>query len=880
MRHLRRRVAVALGCLGAAAGARAQLPPLPAAEAVRIASPVQLDGRLDEAVWAAAPAITAFTQNEPEEGAPVSQPTVVRLLYDDGALYVGAWLADREPVSHRLGRRDAWLEDSDWFSIALDSYRDRLTAYRFMVNPSGVRSDEVLSGGDADQGDDSWDPVWAAATAVTDSGWVAELCIPLSQLRFSEADVQEWGLQLERTIARRQEEAVFAFTPRRERGGIARYGRLAGLRGIHAGRGVELVPYAVTRADYLPLEQPAEAAFGNPYRDGSDWFGNAGLDLKFRLASNLTVDATVNPDFGQVELDPAVINLTAYETQFDEKRPFFVEGGDIFAFGGDAQLVYSRRMGARPSVRLPAGVLYSDVPESSTILAAAKLTGRGRGGWNVGIGNAVTAEERARYTLADGSRGSAVAAPVTNYLIGRVKRTFRAGESSVGVLGTSVQRRLGDLPLAASLRSSAYTGGIDFSHEWSDRSWRLEGALAGSRIAGSAEAIEAAQRSSARYYQRPDAQHLELDPEATSLAGYAANLAVSKEAGLHWRGFLRGSLASPGFEVNDVGYQRLADRAGAHLELGYMEHRPGPVFRDWDVEAGVSSEWNFGGDYLGAAVGGEARGQLLGYWSGELQWQYTFSGYDDRLTRGGPLTRKPAEAYTLLAIESDERKPLTAQAEAGLAGDDAGGSRYWLELGVELRPAPAWSLSLGPELERATSPAQYVTSVADPLVARTYGRRYLFADLDQITVSLDTRLNVTFSPALTLELWLQPLIGSGAFDRVKELRQPRTFSFIEYGREAGTVTRAGRELVIDPDGNGPAASFTVDDEDFNTRSLRGNAVLRWEWRPGSTLFLVWQQVRESEEWRDDLALRHSARALLNAPAANVFQVKLTYWLGT
>ncbi|NJD11258.1 MAG: carbohydrate binding family 9 domain-containing protein [Gemmatimonadetes bacterium] len=852
---------------------------------MRTASPVRLDGRLDEADWANAPPITAFTQNDPQEGAPVSERTVVRLLYDGAALYVGAWLADREPVSRRLGRRDAWLENSDWFSIALDSYRDRLTAYRFMVNPSGVRSDEVLSGGNADHGDNSWDPVWEAATAVTDSGWVAELRIPFSQLRFSKAEVQEWGLQLERTIARRQEEAVFAFTPKAERGGVARYGVLTGLRSIHPGRGVEVVPYVVARAEYQPIDRPEAATFANPYRDGSDWFSNAGVDLKYRVASNATIDATLNPDFGQVELDPAVINLTAYETQFEEKRPFFVEGGDIFEFGGEAQLVYSRRMGARPSVRAPAGTLYSDVPESSTILGAAKLTGRGSGGWSFGIGDAVTAEERAHFALADGSRRSAVAAPLTNFLVGRVKRTFRRGETWIGALGTSVERRLErdavvGTSLTPTLRTRAYTGGADFSHEWANRSWRVEGALAGSWIEGSAASITAAQRSSARYYQRPDAAHIELDPAATTMSGYDTELSVSKEAGLHWRGELQATATSPGFEVNDVGYQRLADRKGLEGSLMYVENRPGRVLRNWRIGAGSGTEWNYGGDYLGAELGVEAEGQLLSYWNGSLDVEQRLSGYDDRLTRGGPLTRGPASTSVRGEVESDDRRPVVVQAEGGWSRDEAGGSSHERRGGVEIRPAASWSLSVGPEYGREHNTAQYVGSVPDPLVTRTYGRRYLFADLEQQTLSMDTRLNVTFSPALTFELWLQPLIGSGAFNSVKELLEPRTFRFRAYGRDIGTVQRAGRELIIDPDGTGPAPSFTVADEDFNSRSLRGNAVLRWEWRPGSTLFLVWQQVRESEEWRADLALRHSAGELLRAPAQNVFQVKLTYWLGT
>jgi hypothetical protein len=856
----------------------------PTAQAARREGTVRIDGVPDEPAWQAADLITGFIQNDPREGERATQPTEVRILFDDANLYVSAWLHDSEAVSTRLARRDVYMPDSDWFSVALDSYHDHLTAYRFMVNPSGVRGDEILSGGDADHGDDGWDPVWEVATRVGGDGWTVEMRIPFSQLRFDAEGGGVWGLQLERAVGRLQEEAVFAFTPKSERGGIARYGHLEGLRSLEEGGNLEILPYLVGRAEYIPVETPADVSFANPFRDGSEYFASAGLDFKYRMASNLTLDATVNPDFGQVELDPAVVNLTAYETRFDEKRPFFVEGADIFQFGdagdweGSTQLLYSRRIGGTPRGGGPQGAVYEDVPNAATILGAAKVTGRTVGGWSLGFLEAVTAREVGRFVDAGGGHQSEVVAPLTNYLVGRVRRSMREGQTVLGGMATGVHRRLGGLALASSLRAEAYSAGLDFTHEWGNRSWALSGYAAGSRIGGDPEAIVSAQRSSARYYQRPDADYLTLDPTATSLNGYVVSASLEKQAGLHWRGSLDAGATSPGFEVNDLGYQRDADRLSTGASVEYVENRPGDVFREWSVDVRADGSWNYGRDFLGVWMDAEIQGQLLSYWSGEIGLNHDFPGYDDRLTRGGPLTRSLASNEVSLRLESDDRKPWTVEADASYRWDEAGGDQYEVSLGLGLRTASSWNVTLGPELSRERPVAQYLGSIGDPSATRTYGRRYLFAGLDQVTLALEGRLNWTFQPGLTLEAYVQPFLASAAFEGVSELQAPRTFSFLRYGRDVGTVVREGSDLVIDPDGAGPAPSFRLDDEDFNERSLRGSAVLRWEWRPGSTLFLVWQHQRFDSAPLDDLSLGRDLHALFRAPSENVFVMKVSYWL--
>ena len=830
----------------AAGSASSDHASMPSVTAARISERIALDGRLDETVWLTAEPATAFVQTEPDEGSPATERTIVHIVYDDDAIYVGARLFDSTgDVRKRLGRRDSHLDDSDWFYVMFDSYHDHVAAYQFSVNPAGVKRDEIVMGGT------SWDAVWDVATSVDPEGWTAELRIPFSQLRFSPAELQTWGIQLSRRMIAKEEVTVFAFTPKSMRGGVPRYGHLNGLRGLHTGRRAEILPYTAFRAEYL------EAVADNPYRDGSDFFPSAGLDLKYRVTSSLTLDATVNPDFGQVEVDPATINLSAFETSFDEKRPFFVEGSSVFGFG--TRLFYSRRIGRSPQGSLPDGVAFADRPDASTILAAAKVTGRA-GSWNIGLLDAVTAEERARYLLPDGGEGEVNVEPRTNYLVGRAERLLRDGQTQIGAIATGVHRSLDDDALRASLRSAAYTGGLDFSHEFLDRAWSLSGYFALSHIAGEETAILRAQRSSARYYQRPDADYLGVDSARTTLGGYAARIALRKNAGLHWRGETNFSLTSPGFEINDLGFQTSVDRIGADFNVSYVENRPGPTFRNWRIESRTSRDWNYGWDAQGGSTSLRFNAQLLNYWGGSANVSRSFRSYDDRLTRGGPLGLNLPDNRVELNLNSDSRKQLSFRTNGTFGWGESGGWNRNLSFSLSLRPAENWTISAGPRLSRNRAAAQYLTTVSDSAASATFGRRYLFAPLDQTTLSMETRLNVNFTPEMSLDVFAQPFISTGDYHQPMALRAPRTFLFDPY-------------------------ALDVEDRDFSTRSLRGNAVMRWEWKPGSTLFLVWQQRRSGELTCDDVQcgrgqfdVRRDVRALFDPRPDNVFMIKMNYWL--
>ena len=556
-------------------------------------------------------------------------------------------------------------------------------------------------------------------------------------------------------------------------------------------------------------------------------------------------------------------------------------GGGGGGGGGPTQLFYSRRIGGSPPGDAPDEAAYDEAPDATTILGAAKLTGQTAGGWSLGLLDAVTGREMAEFVDELEQPGEAEIAPRTNYLVARVRRDFREGQSAIGGIGTAVNRNLGDESLAQELRASAYTGGVDFFHEWANRSWALSGLVAGSRIAGEAGVIEDAQSSSARYFQRPDAHHIELDPTATSLTGYTTSLELQKQAGLHWQGGVELSATSPGFEVNDLGFQRDADRREAEVQVEYQENRPGEVFRQWEVSTEPRVNWNFNGDRLDTSLSLRARLTLLNYWSTWLNYERVFESMDDRLTRGGPLAMKPSGHQASVNLNSDFSKPYTARASVRYEWDAAGGRESTYSLNLGIKPSGTWELSLGPRLSFNTSVAQYVEDVEDPLASETYGARYVFADLEQTTLSMETRLNVTFTPDLSLEFYVQPFIATGDYGTLKELTSPGTFDFTRYGIDAGDVTQGEEgDYVVDPDGTGPADSFTIENRDFNRTSIRGTGVLRWEWRPGSTLFLVWQQNRSNREDYGDFEFGRDVEAIFQGDAHNIFMIKATYWLGS
>lgn len=865
---------------GPGAAEASPAPPAPTLHAEPLAGPVRVDGRLDEAAWQGARVFTEFYQRDPDEGEPASERTEVRILVGDDALYVGARMHDAEPhlIRSQLARRDN-AGASDFIQVNLDANHDHLTAYLFRATPSGSVMDSFADG--PQNIDMSWDPVWESRTTVDDEGWTAEMRIPFSQIRF-EAGNDTWGLQIIRGIHRKFEFSYFALIPRTETSGVDRYGHLTGMSSVQEPSRLEVLPYVLSKAEDLNFPE------GDPFHDALDRSIQVGLDAKLGLTSELTLDATVNPDFGQVELDPAVVNLSAFETFFPERRPFFVEGADAFRFGDTGadlnqlsnNLFYSRRIGRAPSASVGGpGVEYVDQPAQTTILGAAKVSGR-IAGWTVGVLDALTAREEGRFIDAEGAERVADVEPRANYFAARARRDFGEGDSSIGFLATSATRSFGgESPLEGMLHGQATVGGVDFTHTWDRRTWFVNGFVAASRVSGSAEALARTQRSSARYYQRPDAGHVDLDPTRTSLGGYTAGAGVGRTGGQHWLGSVVAWTKSPGWEVNDLGFDNRSDQTQISGLLTYRETRPGAFYRNFRIDGTAARVWNYDGDHVGTSLSVGSIMQFSNFYQGSLRIFRALDALDDQLTRGGPLGFNPGQWTVATSLGTDPRRSWQSNVSFSVRRDDRESRGTNLSASLSVRPVPSLSLSLQPSLALQTEQAQFLGSFADADFDATFGRRYLFGTIEQTTTSLTARADWTFSPTLSLQLFVQPLIGSGRFTEFKELARPGAWDWRFYGDDAGTLTRDGDRVVLDPDGPdaGPPALTLA--PDFNLRALRGNAVVRWEYRPGSALFFVWQQRRADRVTNGEYELGRDLDALFGTNAENVFVVKASFWFG-
>ena len=838
-----------------------------------------IDGVLDEAAWAGAPAISAFTQRDPIEGARPSEATDVRVLYDDAALYIGARLSDRQPdsIMARLGRRDADLE-SDLFGFFIDPYFDRRSGYYFAVGAGGTLYDGVLYNDEWD--DDAWDGVWQGRARIDEGGWTVEMRIPYSQLRFQKKPVHTWGVNFRRDIARRNEEVYLVYTPREGSGFVSRFIPLVGVREIAPPRRIELLPYATAKATY------DDVARENPFRDGSDYAPAVGADVKVGIGSNLTLDATVNPDFGQVEVDPAVVNLSDTEVFFEERRPFFIEGASLFNFGtGGARnywgfnwpggdLFYSRRIGRAPQGGVPDHD-HADVPSGTRILGAAKLTGKLGDLGNLGVVQAVTAREAASF-VHDGQRARADVEPLTYYGVFRGQKEIDDGRQGIGFMSTVAQRRFGEDRLREQFGSGAYVGGLDgWTFLDKEQEWVVTGYAALSHLRGTSAYLTDVQRSPVHYLQRPDTDHVDVDTSAASLTGWTARVYLNKQKGKYFSNSALGFI-SPRFNANDLGFTSRTDVVNGHVGAGRQWTEPNGWRRQMELGGALFQSRDFAGNVTWTGLFHFGFVRFLGFQSVFWNLAYNPETVSNRRTRGGPLTLNPPGYQFNIGARSDSRKTWTLGAFFDTY--QSGWTRS-VDVSVEARwqPAPNLALSVGPGLSLGDEAAQWVGAYDDPLATETFGTRYVFADLDQTTLSADVRLDWTFTPKLSLQVYLQPLVSSGDYFNFKELERPRSFDFLVYGDGASTFDAATR--TADPDGPaGPAAAIELPQRDFSTVSLRGNAVFRWEYRPGSTLYLAWTQRRQDQADVGTFQFDRSLGRLWDARPENIFLIKLNYWL--
>ncbi len=849
--------------------------------ALRLGGPVRLDGRLDEPAWQG-PSAAPLHQNDPDNGAPPRQRTDWWIAYDAEALYVAARLHDTAPesISARLGRRDTWPQ-SDWVYLNLDTYNDDRNAFSFSVNPAGTIGDAVLYNDGWD--DPSWDGIWDCATAVDDDGWSLEMRIPFSQLSFPDRPQQVWGINFSRRILRYQERDELFHRPREESGYMRRFPDLVGIEGINAGHRLEVLAYGAARAARTEVDA------ADPFHDGSDIAGNAGLDLSLGLSSSLRLNATVNPDFGQVEVDPAVVNLSDFETFFEEKRPFFVRDANTFRFGRegtnsnwsfnwmDPMPFYSRRIGRQPQVSSPDNE-FADLPGETTILGAAKLSGK-VDGFDVGAVAAATDEERARLEL-DGLTWTQPVEPRTAYGALRLRRASGDGRRGVGLMSTHVERRLDDPRGRAELPGGAHVVGLDGWTNLDDgRVWAVKAYASASRVSGEADAIDALQRSPVRYLQRPGRTGLAYDPERTSLIGWAGRAMLNKESGNLTLNTAVGAV-SPGYEINDLGFQFRADQLNWHLAAGYRWLEPTRTFRYRGFNLATYRSWDYGGhpDAYGYGLFWDLT--FTNYWQAGGMVFYNPDRYSLRATRGGPAMRLPDHAEGSLYVSSDSRRALIVGAQGSVSHVGDGSQSASGSLEITLRPRAALRITVSPALQWLHDRTMWVDNVEDPAMVATAGVRHLFGDLDYREFSMATRVDWTFTPRLSLQSYVQPLIAAGRYTGLKEFARPHSYEFNLYGEGGSTIDYdAGDEqYLIDPDGVGPAPAFALDDPDFSYKSLRVNMVLRWEYRPGSTIFLVWTQDRLNYDNPGDFRLGRDARSLLDAPGDDIFMVKVTSWL--
>jgi len=851
--------------------------------AVKAASPPHVDGRLDDSVWQETPPASGFLQRDPEEGEPASEETRVRFAYDNNAFYVAAELRDRDPraIIRQLSRRDAEVE-GDIFAVYLDPHHDGLTGAVFAVSAAGVQRDALIYNDSFL--DYSWDAVWESAVAVDDGGWTVEIRIPMAQLRFPKAERHTWGVNVERVIKRRNESDWLQLVPKNESGLASRMAVLEGIAGLEPPVTLQWMPYVTSRAEFI-----APPRAGDPFNDGSRMFASGGIDLKYGLSTSLTLDATFNPDFGQVEVDPAVVNLTAFETFFEEKRPFFTEGANVFGnfgksgasayvgfFRPEPTLFYSRRVGRAPQGRPNAA--YTDLPSSTTILGAVKLVGRTAGGWTIGALEAITGRESAR--ISDGVQSTRQEVePLTNYAVVRAQRELgrRAG---IGMLATSVVREGGDEALSQVLVDRATMAGVD-GHVFLDpgRNWVIHGGLAGSLVQGSRDAIARVQRAEQRYYQRPDAPHVRFDPNKTSLAGWTGNANLNRNSGNVTVNLGIWGM-SPGFEVNDAGYSTQTDRAGAHAMVQFRKLTPDRWTRERSFWVSKWWTWNYGNESQGDGWQASGTVQFRNFWTSTLLLSYAKKVWDDKLTRGGPTVIRPGNRGVNLGVVTDRRRKAVVSLAAAYTARDYDAWNATGEMQVAWRPIPALTLSTGPSFRRNIASAQYLSTIADPLATSTFGNRYVFGELDQTEFSMVTRVNLATSPRTSLQVYLQPLVSAGDYGAIKEVAAPNTYDFVRYGIDGGTIESLGDQLRIDPDAAGPASAFSMARPDFSLRSLRANAVFRWEFRPGSSLFIAWTETRRETLPTGDFEFADGVSRVFTAPADDVLLVKLSYWFGT
>ena len=824
-----------------------------------------IDGRLNDDCWKAGEWAGNYIQWIPNEGALPSQPTQLKILYDDKNIYVAIRAFDSVPgrIISKTGRRDEFT--GDMVGISFDSYHDHRTGFEFDVSAAGQKVDLLIT--NPSNADNSWNAVWYVKTSREDSAWTAEFRIPLSQLRYSKDSVQVWGLHSWRWIERFQQESDWEPQSSTGPGMLYLFGELHGIQGLSKSRRFEVMPYTLGKLSTFKREQ------NNPFADrGRKWFGNAGLDAKIGVASNFTVDLTVNPDFGQVESDPSVMNLSAFETFYEEKRPFFLEGKNIFSFDFDnSSMFYSRRIGHAPSFYpgLNDGE-FMQYPDNTTILGAAKLSGKNAKGFSIGVLQSLTASEHARID-SSGVRKKTEVEPLTNYALVRVQQDYNRGTTVLGGIFTSTNRFLHSPQLNFENRN-AYTGGVDLLHQWHDKEFYLDVKLAGSSISGSREAMTGLQQSSARYYQRPDAHYLHFDSTASMLSGYGGDVKIGKGSKGLWRYSTELIWRSPGFDLNDIGYMQMADVIKQKNSVYFFVNRPVSVFRTYNISLSGTNNWDFGGRYLSSGANLGVYLEFLNKWGLNASTSYTSQALDTRILRGGSAMLVPSVLDNNIYVKTDPSRKLFFELSSELSVSGCNSARFYsIQPGLRYTPINTIKVSASLNYSGNRNDLQYIATTA-------YGNapRYILGSIDQHTMAITFRVDYNITPEVSIQYYGSPFATVGRYSELKRVTDPKAGNY--YGRFAALKPTLNGNTYEVSENNSSSVDYSFANPNFDFSQFRSNLVFRWEYRPGSQFNFVWSQDRTAYVQPGGQLLGKAMSGLNDIFPNNIFLIKFNYWI--
>jgi hypothetical protein len=825
-----------------------------------------IDGKLDDECWKHGTWAGDYTQWIPSEGAKPTWPTEFNIQYDDKYLYIAFRGFDGEPekITRFAGIRDEQV--GDMMGVNFDSYRDYRTGFEFTITAWGQKSDLILF--NPMNWDFNWNPVWKGKVGIEDSAWVAEMEVPFSQLRYSRQDEQVWGMHTWRWISRLQEESNWEKQSKTGPGMLYNFGELRGIQGLKKSRRLEVMPFALGELKTFKEES------SNPFTEnGRSWSGNMGLDAKIGVSSNYTIDLTVNPDFGQVESDPSVMNLTAFETFYEEKRPFFLEGLTIFNYEFDDQtLFYSRRIGHSPSLTAePNENLFVRSPDKTTILSAVKFSGTNSKGLSVGLIQSLTANEFVKLSDTSGNRSSMKVEPLTSYTVARIQKGYKAGNTIVGGMITSVNRVMDESSLEF-LSNNAYAGGFDILHHWRDKEFFLDGKLLGSFVNGHETAITALQESSARYYQRPGADYLDYDTTRTNLGGFGGKLKIGKGSKGFWRYSAGVSWLSPGLELNDLGYIREADVIDNENEISYFVNQPVSIFRTYNITLEQFNSWNFNGTYLGSGGHLSFTPEFKNQWKVSANFIFHSKAFDTRILRGGPDMIMPGNFMTFESVQTDPSKRVAATLEGSLEKYGNNCSTVWeVQPGIIIRPVNILKIRLSANYSENYNILQYVSETD-----YSSEKRYILGTIDQRTLGLTFRLDLNLTPEFSVQYYGSPFISHGAYSDYKRITDPESEDFEERFVILPDPIISGDIYGFD-ENNDMIPDYSVQNPNFNFFQFRSNLVARWEYRLGSFIYLVWSSERTGNNTVSDASLGESYRQLGDVYPNNIFLIKLSYW---